>query len=123
MNSLRELKRRVAAIEQSRVTGPLSRAETIELARLEVEEQQFVPGPIDELSSDQLDDAFRYFCGQIGQAGRLSQLRYRALPVAEQHELRATEIALAAMTADQLDEWMAEMAAAAAAEEESYANR
>lgn len=75
--SIREIKRRVAMIEQNTATGRLSKAELVELATLEAEHDRMFPVDIDEMSAAQLDDALDYLIGRVGSSQRLDQLRRR----------------------------------------------
>jgi hypothetical protein len=92
----------------------LSAWERRELVELEADYRARFPGDVDEWSREQLDDFLgTYATGHDGVAPRLAELRRRAMPASEQAELRANEIAIAAMTADELDQWIAEMVRAA----------
>lgn len=75
--TIREIKRRVASIEQGRATGKLNKAELVELATLEAEHDRFFPVPVDEMDGTQVDDAIDYLVGRVGSTERLEQLRRR----------------------------------------------
>lgn len=105
------LERLEAKLRPRSALPSLGAMERRELAQLEASYRSRFAGDPDTWSMDRLDEYIAYSCSDS--AGRLGELRFRDLPAAEQAELRATRIAIEAMTADELDEWMAGMVRAA----------
>ena len=87
---------------------PLSRLEIAELAHLQRERDRQFPVPIDDMAADELAAFMAYHCN--GASTRLAHLRERARSPEERAEGRAVCLAIAAMDAETLDLFMAEMA-------------
>ena len=97
-----------AIAEPPPVEQPLSRHELRELLELERERALQFPVPIDDMAADELTAFMAYHCN--GASTRLAHLRERARSPEERAEGRAMTVAIEAMSADTLAEFMAEMA-------------
>ena len=83
---------------------PLSRAELAELAALE--RDRAAMGRIEDMDAAGLDAFMAYQCSEHGAAERLDHLRQRSRSREEIAADRAMDIAIAAMDAGELDDFM-----------------
>lgn len=70
------LERRVEALEQEHQVGPLSPAEAAELERLEAAFDREFPGPLADMTDDNLGDFIRWHSSDA--AARVAELRERS---------------------------------------------
>ena len=94
------------------VDRPLSRVEVAELRALQDDYRARFPGEIDDWPEPVLNDFLAYHCACDGAAARLDHLADRARSPEERATNRALAVAIDSMDLDQLDLFMAEMAAA-----------